>query len=208
MTKSKFIRIILSICLLGWLLAQVEHESLRLYLLNAEYSWYFASIAILPLAMWCGAYKWQILMANRGLRVGGILLISKFLIGVFFNNFLPSNVGGDIVRASLLTRHVGSEHWKIVWGSMLVERFTGLTGLFIALVIGAIFNFDWFVSLNIMYPLLLALIAFASIILVVFSNIQPIPTFLVARAPSLEKPVRLLQQLRDCMREFRNHRII
>lgn len=204
MTKTKLLKIALSIILLGWLLAQVDYGSLRSYLVGAEYWWYFVAIATLPVTVWCGLRKWQILMASRGLAIEGRLLYRYFLVGHFFGNFFPSNVGGDIVRASLVTRHAGRQYWTIATGSVLVERLTGLVGLFVVLVVGALLHYDWFVSLNIVYPVLFAILGFVAAMLFVFSDIGSGLLSVVGRVPFLNKPVGLVRKLHDLMLEYRN----
>jgi glycosyltransferase 2 family protein len=68
------------------------------------------------------AWKWQLLLRARGLRVGLPGLVRLYWIGVFFNNFMPSSFGGDVVRLVLAHRIGGVAP---VAASMLVERATG-----------------------------------------------------------------------------------
>lgn len=204
MSKTKILKIALSIILLGWLVAQVDYDSLQSYLVGAEYWWYLVALATLPVTVWCGQYKWKILMASRGLTVEGRLLYRYFLVGHFFGNFFPSNVGGDIVRASLVTRHAGRQYWTIATGSVLVERLTGLVGLFIVLVVGALLHYDWFMSLNVVYPVLFALIGFIGAMAFIFSDIGSGFLSVLGRVPLLKKPVGLIQKLHDLMLEYRD----
>src|SRR5438128_935635 len=61
-------------------------------------AWLLAGAALVVLAMLVSAWKWQILLASHGLRVGFGHLFGTYLVGLFFNNFLPSNIGGDVIR--------------------------------------------------------------------------------------------------------------
>lgn len=84
------------------------------------------------------AYRWQLLLAARGAHFSLGSLIQTYIIGVFFNNFLPSTVGGDVFRAYDTAEKVGSKTEAMT--VVVVERLTGMfaLGLFalLALVLG------------------------------------------------------------------------
>ncbi|MGQ9698583.1 MAG: lysylphosphatidylglycerol synthase transmembrane domain-containing protein, partial [Armatimonadota bacterium] len=44
------------------------------------------------------AVRWKILLAALGADVPLGTLVSSYLVGSFFNSFLPTTVGGDVVR--------------------------------------------------------------------------------------------------------------
>ncbi|UCE87288.1 MAG: flippase-like domain-containing protein [Deltaproteobacteria bacterium] len=78
-----------------------------------------------------GAVRWHILMRAYGaVAVPPIAQLARtYLIGLFFNTFLPANVGGDVFRA-----HVTRKAFPRVPGAyliVLVERVFGLAGLFL-----------------------------------------------------------------------------
>jgi hypothetical protein len=78
--------------------------------------------------------KWQLFLSERGVEIGLVRLFGIYLIGRFFNNFLPSMFGGDLVRAYVLGRQIGSQTQSMA--SVLLERLTGLVAL-VSLAIGA-----------------------------------------------------------------------
>lgn len=86
----------------------------------------FAVSAVLALL---SAYKWSILLQAIGGKVGLGHLFQLYLVGYFFNNVLPSNVGGDVIRALEVRREIGDG--SAAMASVFVERFTGLTALMI-----------------------------------------------------------------------------
>src|SRR5436190_1498804 len=45
------------------------------------------------------AWRWGIVMRWRGIHLSSGYLLFSYFIGMFFNNFLPSGLGGDAVRA-------------------------------------------------------------------------------------------------------------
>jgi uncharacterized membrane protein YbhN (UPF0104 family) len=78
-----------------------------------------------------GAIRWQILMRAYGaVWVPPVAVLGRaYLVGMFFNTFLPANVGGDVLRA-----HLTRKAFPRVPGAyliVLIERVFGLAGLFL-----------------------------------------------------------------------------
>jgi len=61
-------------------------------------------VAMLALATW----RWQILLEGLGVAAPLRRLTASYLVATFFNNFLPSNIGGDVVRVRDGSRITGS----------------------------------------------------------------------------------------------------
>ena len=61
-------------------------------------------ILMLALAAW----RWQVLLRGLGLPAPLRKLTASYLVATFFNNFLPSNIGGDIVRVRDGSKLTGS----------------------------------------------------------------------------------------------------
>jgi uncharacterized protein (TIRG00374 family) len=66
------------------------------------------------------AWKWQLLLRAVDQDVSLFRLSDAYLVGLFFNNFLPSNIGGDVARAHAIGRHTG--RLGIVVASIAGER--------------------------------------------------------------------------------------
>ncbi len=79
-----------------------------------------------------GVFKLQGLLRAQGYRVPFFYLFRVYHIGVFFNHFLPSNVGGDFVRAYEIGKTTHDPATSLA--AVFVERLTG----FIVLVIFAV----------------------------------------------------------------------
>ncbi len=80
------------------------------------------------------AYKWNVLLKSKGMLFGFGELIRSYYIGTFWGIFLPSGVGGDIVRAyRVSTRNGGTEE---VVSSIVVERLLGMIATFIMALVG------------------------------------------------------------------------
>lgn len=95
---------------------------------------YFAlSFAIAAAQISTSCLKWRVLINLYGDRLGFGFLMRNYLIGYYFTNLMPSNIGGDVVRSYYAGRRIGSQTHAAI--SVFMERFTGSLYLLV-LVIG------------------------------------------------------------------------
>ena len=67
------------------------------------------------------------LLAAQRISVSGWTLVSSFLVATFFNSFLPSNIGGDVIRIRDTTHPAGSIGRATA--IVVIDRAMGLLGL-------------------------------------------------------------------------------
>ncbi|MBF0330998.1 MAG: flippase-like domain-containing protein [Candidatus Omnitrophica bacterium] len=77
--------------------------------------------------------RWYIFMRALGLDVSVGLVCRYFFIGSFCNLFLPTSIGGDLVKAIGLSRGVGQK--PKVFASVVLDRLSGFAGLVIVAAI-------------------------------------------------------------------------
>jgi uncharacterized protein (TIRG00374 family) len=99
----------------GRIWAEAQGASVRLLLL---------AFALYLLAITMNAYKWGVLLQAQTVAVPLPQLVRSTFVGLFFGNFLPSNVGGDAVRAFDLSRFTANATAAAT--SVIVDRLTGL----------------------------------------------------------------------------------
>jgi uncharacterized protein (TIRG00374 family) len=73
------------------------------------------------------ALKWWLLLRASSQPTPYLWTVRIYLIGQFFSNFLPTQIGGDAVRVYYLTRRIGRP--AIAIASVFVERITGFLAL-------------------------------------------------------------------------------
>jgi uncharacterized protein (TIRG00374 family) len=79
------------------------------------------------------SFRWQILVSGYGLKIPTRKLFNFYLIGLFFNNFLPTGIGGDVFRIYNLIKESGERTFS--FASVMVERLMGISStLFLTLV--------------------------------------------------------------------------
>jgi len=80
------------------------------------------------------AYRWQILAAAVGLHKPLLKLVQFCFVGLFFNLFLPSTVGGDFSRCYYLSKGTGKYGSALY--SVLADRAVGIAVLFMFATLG------------------------------------------------------------------------
>lgn len=73
------------------------------------------------------AYKWYLLSRSQQLGAGFWRIFVYYVIGQFYNMFLPTSVGGDVVRSYQLGKYSGRQADALA--SVFVERYTGVVTL-------------------------------------------------------------------------------
>ncbi|MCK4738577.1 MAG: flippase-like domain-containing protein [Deltaproteobacteria bacterium] len=72
------------------------------------------------------ALRWRILIAKDTI-VPYSKLVSMYFIGMFFNNFLPTLIGGDVIKGYYLYKATGRGDLSVT--SVFMDRYVGLTAL-------------------------------------------------------------------------------
>ena len=112
---------------------------------------YFAlSFLLVPLMLSVSCLKWKMLLDVREPKISFLTLIRIYLIGYFFSNLLPSNVGGDVVRSYYTGRLIDSQAYAAV--SVFVERFSGVLFLLLLVIFAPLFRPHLYHSPYILFP--------------------------------------------------------
>ncbi len=124
-------RAVISAAFLVWILGKLDWADFGRTLLHADLTYLSLSLAVAPVLVLTSAVKWKVLLAARGHRQSLGACFALYLVGMLFNNVLPSNVGGDVARSYLMGRRIGDMPQAIA--SVFVERFLGVTALMMSL---------------------------------------------------------------------------
>jgi glycosyltransferase 2 family protein len=118
-----------SLALLWFVLQQTSSTALLASFQNAADRWPYLAfgVVVLVLTVLSSVSRWRVLLSSLGRSPRWRALFSAFMVGAFFNQFLPSTIGGDIVRGWWLREDVKSGALSIA--VVAVDRFFGLIGL-------------------------------------------------------------------------------
>jgi uncharacterized protein (TIRG00374 family) len=123
----QIVKIAVSVGLIAFLFYKLSPENLLADLARVSPWQLVISTVIFFVSVGLGAYQWHLL-----LRAGGIVLpfpktFKVYFVGMFFNNFLPAGVGGDVMKIYDVTR-VGNDPHQVFAVTML-DRVIGIAGL-------------------------------------------------------------------------------
>jgi uncharacterized protein (TIRG00374 family) len=79
------------------------------------------------------AWRWRLLLDAQGFPVPLRRLTSSYLVASFFNNFLPSNIGGDVIRVRDSSRLAGATT-GLSLAVVAVDRILGFGALYVLAV--------------------------------------------------------------------------
>lgn len=94
---------------------------------TAHLEWVALGVAAYAGGQWLSAWRWWLLLRPVSLAVPYLRMVAFYFIGMFFNIFLPTIVGGDAVKAILLARETGAPARATM--SVFMERNVGLFAL-------------------------------------------------------------------------------
>ncbi len=130
------LKIVVSFGLIAFALWLAKPARVFAQLASANLWLVLAALALFTLAIIVNGAKWQILLRAQGVRVPFGAVLQFLYVGFFFNNFLPANVGGDVMRGYGLARYTDRTADAAV--SVVVDRIIGLLAYMSSAAVAAI----------------------------------------------------------------------
>jgi len=158
------VKLLISGGLILWLFRDANLEEVITTARGADRRLLLAAFLLFFFGYFITAFRWQILLRAQGIAAHILFLVQSFMTALFFNNFLPSTVGGDAVRIYDSWRAGGSKSRALA--VVLVDRLLGMValllfagmslllsqrlaqllpvpGIWVALLLGAMLAFLW-----------------------------------------------------------------
>jgi uncharacterized membrane protein YbhN (UPF0104 family) len=134
------LKILISAALLYFSLRKVNLSDLASRIDIASLGWIGLAIAVTFLQILLGALRWREISGECAAALTTKQAMRFNLIGTFFNQTLPSSIGGDAVRLWLVAR--GGAGWRAATYSIFVDRAIGLIALAIIIVASLPWSYD------------------------------------------------------------------
>ncbi len=194
-------KVAISIGLFAWLIRRIDWsqvDSIR----HARLEWLAAALAVMFASNVVGSYQWNRLLRGAGVTLPFWKVCAYYHVGLFFNNFLPANVGGDFARVLDASRASGSRTTS--FSTVLLDRMIGtvtLAGLAVVTAIPAVDHFH----LGVLYAGLVAVFAGSGLMLWAILHPRALSTLerVLARV-GLGRLKPSLDELADRLRGFRH----
>ncbi len=117
-------RLAISFLLIYWLLTIVDIESTVARLFEARIFYILIAVAVFVSALVFFSLRWSSLLNGMVGEAPSLLRLMKYyFVGLFFNNFLPTSIGGDVIRAYYVSHDIRRKGES--FASVVLERIFG-----------------------------------------------------------------------------------
>ena len=129
------LKLSVSVALLAVLFSRIDIGRLWSSARHASLVWLGAAVALYAINVVASIWRWHLLLDAQEVEIPVTTLLSSFLVALFFNNFLPSNIGGDFFRISDTAKIAKSK--TLATTVVLTDRVLGVIALVLIAAIGA-----------------------------------------------------------------------
>ena len=118
-----------SLALLIYLFWTTDRDALLLRVRGGDVLLFACAVALYAGMLAISTWRWRLLLQALGFPARLRDLTSSYLVATFFNNFLPSNIGGDVIRVRDGSKLTGSTTASLA--VVAVDRILGLGALYL-----------------------------------------------------------------------------
>ncbi len=121
------LRILIGVGLIVVLLVKLDAGKIINHVKNMNI--HYLLLALIPYLLFIvvSAWRWQVLLNYKRMHIPFKNSLMVYFIATFFNNFLPTTVGGDVMRIVYSTKGRKTDALAVV----LADRILGFIGLFV-----------------------------------------------------------------------------
>ncbi|MFN8495204.1 MAG: lysylphosphatidylglycerol synthase transmembrane domain-containing protein [Caldilineaceae bacterium] len=132
----------IGIALLYWLFRKLQNPALLLHqIASADKTLLLLGACCYAAAVALSGLKWGVLLRAIGIPVTPLRLLAYQWVAEFFNNFLPAQVGGDVMRGYALA--TDTHRAADAAASVLIDRFIGLLVFMLAAALASTSMLLW-----------------------------------------------------------------
>lgn len=162
-----YIRMIVSLVLIGYVFYKAGLDQLWEVVRQADVTFVLLSLAVTPVLVFLSAWKWQVILKALTIRVSLLKCFWLYIVGYFFNTVLPTNVGGDVVRAYAVGKSTGKR--AEAFSSVFVERFTGVSVLLLMAIIAFLLAIRQLWNEWLTVAIVISILGYAGILAIILS---------------------------------------
>jgi len=139
---KNIIKLIITIAIFYFLFKEIDFVEFSKIIFNSHGGWILVALLMQLTSTYLAAYRWfkisQLLVFKEKLS----FYVQSYFKGTFFNQVLPSSIGGDAVRIIDLTRKKYEK--KEAFYGVFVDRVVGLVGLLVLNLLATLIFFGTF----------------------------------------------------------------
>lgn len=131
------LKVFVSSALLGLIFYRVDIEALKQNVSAMNPNYIFFIVLLLILNYVVSSFRWKsLLIFKSAKKISVKYLIYLYFTGSFFNNFMPTSIGGDVYKVFKLGKKMNNT--VDAFSATFMERFTGVIALVLISVVSLI----------------------------------------------------------------------
>ncbi|MBL0709230.1 MAG: flippase-like domain-containing protein [Sulfurimonas sp.] len=139
---KNIIKLLITIIIFYYLFQYIDFDELKNVLAKSHGGMILIALLLQLISTYLAAYRWRAISKLLVFDEKLSFYVNSYFKGAFFNQVLPSSIGGDAVRIIDLTRK-GYEKKDAFYG-VFVDRVVGLVGLLVLNLLASILFFGTF----------------------------------------------------------------
>lgn len=167
-TALVVVKLVLSLALFAYVVAKVSPGDIWATIRSANTRILLAAAGLFLFSNLLGSWLWARLLRARGVPIPYAKAASYYFVGLFFNNFLPSNIGGDIARISDAAKH--ADHVSPVFSATLMDRLLGVLAIALVAVLASSAAVDRFHLYAIYTTMVIVFLVSLGLVLSIFNR--------------------------------------
>jgi glycosyltransferase 2 family protein len=128
------VKLTVSVVLLVLLFSRIDVAKLWASARQASLVWMAIALGFYAVSILVMVWRWSLLLDAQDVSMPFPALFGSMSVALFFNNFLPSNIGGDVVRISDTAKVARSKTLAAL--VILADRTMGMMGLVLVAAMG------------------------------------------------------------------------
>ncbi len=205
---NTIIKTLVSAALIYWILRGTNFKEIFNAIGFADFVLIASAFLLHFVGYYISALRWKILLKAQNVDSNIWYLIKSYMVAIFFNNILPSTVGGDLVRAYDSYRAGKSKSGAVA--VIFVDRFLGLFALMIFAFTAVFFASQ--ISSRVPYLsfwVVLGFIAMALVIWIIFFPAKKLSDFISKiKIPFSAKLQRILEKIIKAFWAFKGQKSV
>lgn len=180
------LRILISVVLIAYIVKTQDFSSVLTRVTNFDILKFVIAFFLLILGTVVSAFRWREILNTSGIKVGVLGLFSLYLKGYFYNNFLPTQMGGDFYKAAALSSSINNK--SLSFFSVFVDRFSGLIVLMVLAAYGVSIKLSIYLTLLIFALIFLSLFIYLPLLKLFSKKIKFLKKFYQASELIFKNP--------------------
>ncbi|MBN1793749.1 MAG: flippase-like domain-containing protein [Candidatus Omnitrophica bacterium] len=205
-TLFTLFRIFVSLFFLGllfWLMRD-KIDALLEAIASTNVFLFSVCLGIQILVIVAAALRFKIILSAQKTTISAANSIALSFIGLFFNNFLPTALGGDLVRGYYASKDTGRT--PEIYSAILMDRFCGFVPLVAMALVGIAITFRTIQNQSIIFAVTILCLLFVAAALVAFHPAGDIISTMLTRCMRSEGLAVRLGRFFYAIRDYRHNK--